>query len=592
MISNNLYMLRYAWTYGKSYILFEVIARIVEIGPSVVFNTVGMKFILDGLTDKNIRLVMWALAGYAIVSLPLLCVNGWRQWSYNPKVNNAINAGIHRDLMSKASQLDMRWFDDPEFHNTHRRALNEAERRAQGVTQSVVDFAQSAASVGALLSVMIWLDSTVIMIALVSIAGQTVASTLHNKTHYEWSMAITKNGRIRGYIQRLFYDVRYAKELRILHNLKGLLFQKFTQCVEQFNDLVAKYAGKLAILSILRQTTDMSFILVTMAYLSIQVYQGDLSIGDFAALFAAVTHFRSSLSGLFGGLSSLYGHSLYVENLRRVIDCQPYIDTAEDDGMAISPGEPHSIEFRDVWFTYPGGKDPVLKGVSFQIEAGQSVALVGYNGAGKSTIVKLLTRLYDPNRGQILVDGHDIRSYSVRALRDIYTVIFQDFQAYAFSVGENVILRESRGDEDEQCIWNSLRIAGLEAKVQKLPKGTNTPVSRQFEDDGIELSGGETQKLILARVFAQKAGTVILDEPCSALDPLSEHAMYENLRQLRSANTTIIMISHRLSTTREADQILLLDDGYLAEKGTHLELLARNGKYARLFALQAEKYAV
>lgn len=248
-----------------------------------------------------------------------------------------------------------------------------------------------------------------------------------------------------------------------------------------------------------------------------------------------------------------------------------------------------SLEFKNVHFTYPGAKKPSLKGLSFKIEKGETIAVVGKNGAGKTTFVKLLLRFYDPDSGAILYNGTDIREYDIASLRERLATVFQDYKVFALTVNENVLCREAEGGNDSDTVDYALSMAGIYERIMNLPEQKETVFTREFDEKGTGLSGGEQQKLAIARVFYKQCPYIILDEPSANLDPISEYELNKAISD-GCADRTVVFISHRLSTTRHADRILMLENGKIVESGSHDELMEQNGKYAYMFRLQAEKY--
>jgi ATP-binding cassette subfamily B protein len=301
----------------------------------------------------------------------------------------------------------------------------------------------------------------------------------------------------------------------------------------------------------------------------------------------------SSFQGVLDGLSSIYENNLFVSTLYEFLEYQPRIVSPKEPvALQLDPATPGlSIEFRDVSFTYPG-KDPAtqaaLRHVSFTIRAGEAVALVGRNGAGKTTIVKLLTRLYDPDEGQILVGGRDIREYDINDLRRVIGVIFQDYVTYYMSARENIGVGRIDDIEDMELVERAAWKSGANAVITKLPDGYQTMLGRWFKD-GFQLSGGEWQKVALARAFMRDAPILILDEPTSSLDAQAEYEIFTKFRLLTEGKTAVF-ISHRFSTVRLADRIFVIENGVLQESGSHHELIALNGRYAELFNIQAEAY--
>jgi ATP-binding cassette subfamily B protein len=312
-----------------------------------------------------------------------------------------------------------------------------------------------------------------------------------------------------------------------------------------------------------------------------------VTLGALTVYTQAAAQVQGAFQGILGGVQGLYEHGLYLSTLYELLEREPRITAPEHPAPVRRPFR-QGIEFRNVSYQYPGRDEPALQDVSFTIEPGQTVALVGRNGAGKSTIVKLLGRLYDPDAGVILIDGRDVREYDPVELRREFGVMFQDYAAYQVSAGENIGVGNVDRADDATAIAEAAARAGADEVIGKLPDGFDTTLGKQFEG-GHQLSGGEWQKIALARAFMRDAQVLILDEPTAALDAQAEHDLFSRIKDLTQGKMALY-ISHRFSTVRMADRILFLEDGRLVEQGTHEQLMALGGRYAGLFDLQAASY--
>lgn len=369
-----------------------------------------------------------------------------------------------------------------------------------------------------------------------------------------------------------------------------MLLEDFRENVRKVQGLLKKQGRVLSFLEFLSEFFRVGILIIGVSlYLIWRIYNGFLGPGDFFALFIATMQFSAQLQSLLSGFTEFYDHSMYINNLKEVLDYKQVIEGKEITKKEVEVKGLKDICIKNVKFRYAGQDEYTLKGININIESGQKIALVGRNGAGKSTFVKLLVRLYDPSNGELLLDGKNFTEYDVRFLRSNFGLIFQDFQYYAASIAGNVLLKKVSDPADEKIVIVALEKSGLMDKVLTLKNGIHTMVSKEFDDDGIMLSGGELQKLALARVFAKDSNIIILDEPSSALDPVSEHNLYKNVMELAD-NKTVIFISHRLSTTKMADRIFFFENGMITEEGTHEELMLIGGKYAEMFNLQASKY--
>ena len=320
-----------------------------------------------------------------------------------------------------------------------------------------------------------------------------------------------------------------------------------------------------------------------------RVFTGEFQIGDYTLYTGAIASVATSISTLIASTGTIYEGTLFIDNLIAFMNEKQNIIPCQQPAELVAHGAEHTIEFQDVSFRYPGTKKDVLQNISFTIAPGQTLALVGLNGAGKTTLIKLLTRLYDPTAGRILLDGKDLKTYDIKSLYQTFGIIFQDFGKYALSVKENIQLGDIHKDVSMDTVEYAARQSTAGEYIEKLPRGYDTPLMRIFEQDGLELSIGQWQKLAIARAFYADSDIMILDEPTASLDPMAEQEIFNQFDRLRN-NKTTVFVSHRLSSATIADQILVIEQGCLIEKGSHRELMAQKGRYYDLFTTQSKRY--
>ncbi|MDQ2810083.1 MAG: ABC transporter ATP-binding protein/permease [Chloroflexota bacterium] len=489
-------------------------------------------------------------------------------------------------LMDHANRLDLSFFENPEFYDKLQEAQREAGYRPVNMVEQLFGLVRSAITFLSMIALIARLGPWVAAAALIAPIPSFIAQSRYGWQGYMMSRRQSPDRRRMGYLLDLVTKDTYNKEIK-LFGLGDYFIARWREISERFYRENRSLVVRRYLMGFLWGSLSTVVTSATYAYVAIQAVLGRLTLGDLTFYSQAVGQVQSSLSGILSGLSDLYENSLYLTNLFDFLDYTPAIARPADPRPLARPLQ-GGIEFRHVSFTYPGKDTPALRDVSFTIAPAESVALVGLNGAGKTTIVKLLTRLYDPDSGQILLDGHDLRDYDPADVQAAVGVIFQDYATYFFSARENIGLGRLADVDNLALVEASAAKSGADAVVARLPKGYDTTLGRWF-DEGTQLSGGEWQKVALARAFMRDAEILVLDEPTASLDARAEYDIFTRMRDLTRGKMTLF-ISHRFSTVRLADRIFVLDNGTITEAGTHLDLLAAGGTYADLFNLQAAAY--
>lgn len=426
-----------------------------------------------------------------------------------------------------------------------------------------------------------WLIFMTLSLVIIKFLAKNKVSKI-DKIHF-WDV-IPPFRRKLQYINSVAKNSDIAKDLRIYgmkefiekeqNNVQQTVHKKLK--LSEFRKL--KLESFLQFISIIQEAT-------LYAVLIYEVFKNNLLIGDFTFMLASVRILSSQLTALFSNYVNLLSCSRQVNDLRIFMEFE---DDKNSTLFALPMVEDYTIEFRNVYFKYYKQDDYVLKDISFTLRSDQKLALVGYNGAGKTTLIKLMCGLYEPEKGKILLNGVNIKNYKKDDYYRLFAPVFQDLSCYAFDVGENVSMKY-QNNVDYDKAYNSIVLAGLKEKIDSLPKKMKTPLLKNLDEEGTELSGGESQKLCLARAIYKDAKFMILDEPTSALDAIAEYNMYRNFNKIINRNSAVY-ISHRLASTRFCNKIILLKDGRIIETGTHEELLALNGEYKTLFDIQAQYY--
>ncbi len=511
----------------------------------------------------------------------------------------AFHVGHHAEylLLQKASQFDIAFYENSTFYDQMENAQRDIGRARQ-IAYLGLDFISAFFTLITVAILLIQLQPLLFLILFLTTAPQTIVEVYFgSRSHRIW-MSRTSARRMAQYLAGLLGALGNRgsiKEMRVF-GLQSVFLEKYRAFWQEFIDEIQGIQFAKEQVNALLMILSMLGTALVWAYAVVQAVLARITVGDVALVFQASERTLFELRRIFWTVGIFYEHSLFISNYFDFLDIEPHdvqgsLSRRDGDGanLAAVPNPiQRGIEFRNVSFKYPGADSFSLHNVSFRLHPGESVAVVGENGAGKTTLVKLLCRLYDPTAGAILLDGKDLRDYRLEDVRNSIGVIFQDFVRYDLSARENVGLGQVEFVDDLARVEQAAQLGGAAAIVDRLPNGFDSVLGRTFEG-GVDLSGGEWQKFALSRAFMREAQILILDEPTAALDAFAEHEIYQRFAQLTEGKITVF-ISHRFSTVRIAQRILVLQAGRLAEEGAHHELMALQGEYATMFEIQARQY--
>ncbi|MBQ9098437.1 MAG: ABC transporter ATP-binding protein [Clostridia bacterium] len=491
-------------------------------------------------------------------------------------------------IMKKAQGLDLASFDLPAFYEKLENANREAGNRPINILNSTFEVISALISlVGYIVILARPLPLATVIIILMAIPS-TVVNFVYRKRTFSYMRLRSSDRRQMNYFAGLAVNKDLAKEIRIFG-----LGDEFT---DRYDTVFRRYYKGLKGLIIKENIWQVVFAVLSavvncffFAYIAYGVFLGQYRIGDYSLYTGALTSIATGVSTLITTSATIYEGTLFIDNLLSFLKEKPTIVPRISQPKTPKRGCAHTLELRHVSFAYPGTDRPVLSDINLTLRPGETAALVGLNGAGKTTLIKLITRLYDPTEGEILLDGKDLRDYDVKELYHLFGLIFQDFGKYAVSLADNIRFGDLAKPADPAAVEAAARQSGADHVAESLPHGYDTQLMRIFDREGIELSGGQWQKVSIARAFYSDADILILDEPTASLDPLAEQEVFRQFDHLRGDKTTIF-VSHRLSSATVASKIIVLENGRLIEEGTHRELMEKNGKYALLFRTQAERY--
>jgi ATP-binding cassette subfamily B protein len=488
-------------------------------------------------------------------------------------------------LMEHAASLDLEDFEDSDMQDQLERARRQAAGRSSLIGQLFAQ-AQDVVTVVSFAAGLVVYAPWLIALLAVALVPAFVGEAHFNAQSYSLNYARTPERRELDYVRQTGASAETAKEVKIF-GLEGFLIERYRALATSFfvanRRIATRRAGWGSVLSAIGTLAYYA----AYAYIVWRTIHGDFTIGDLTFLSGSFRRLRNLLENLLMGFSQVAGQALYLDDL---------FSFFESRGEIVSPPDPRpfpvpirtGFDFENVGFRYPGAERWAVRGLSFRLRAGETLALVGENGAGKTTLVKLLARLYDPDEGRILLDGHDLREYDLGALRANIGVIFQDFVRYHLTAAENIAVGRIEARDDRARIVEAAQRSLADEVIGKLPNGYDQVLGKRFRT-GIDLSGGEWQKVAIARAYMRDAQLLILDEPTAALDARSEFEVFQRFKEL-SEGKTAVLISHRFSSVRMADRIVVLNHGAVDAIGTHAELVEQGGMYAELFELQAAGY--
>lgn len=514
-------------------------------------------------------------------------IYGW-QYKYKPRLYRALK----EQMFKKASEIDLYCYDDPAYYNDFVLSVSESEAAIDRFLELLNMTVQAITVLFTTGIFYLMTDPIGIAFVFVSFIMRFVVSKKLNKVNYSNRVAINPHMRKRDYVSRVFYLKDFAKELRLHPNAGTQLEKEFAEADDAIIAEHKKVAAKRVCFQFLKDYGVGDF-LIDGLYITYLVYKAavlhTVNYSDAVILFNRTGSLRGSMSRFADLGPKAHENSMFIDKIRAFLGYEPRLKDDVGDAVPEGAGE---LKLEHVTFKYSESGRKVLDDISLSVKPGEHIAIVGYNGAGKTTLIKLLMRLYDPTSGTITYHNRNVSSLCPREYHKRIGVVFQDYQMFGANLAENVVMDNMTKDElnaRAPQITAALTDAGFAQKLTRLPDGLFTQVTTEFDKKGVDFSGGESQKVAISRAFYKKADILIMDEPSSALDPIAEYELNKAM-ETAAKGKTVFYISHRLSTTRDADRIIMLERGRIIEEGTHAELLARNGKYAEMWNAQAGKY--
>lgn len=588
--------------------LFYIFTLIWEASPLILFVMIFMcvfdgvmpvigAYIAKKLIDALVSAVTGQITSFqVIVGLLIL------QFAYLiiDRVVNTLNRMVTRisgemvvnhiklKITNKAKTVDLASFDRPEFYEKLENANREAGNRPIQIISATFGLLSTLISMVSFVAILAGISPVAPAVIIVLAVPSAIINFIYRKKTFLYMRRRSKDRRKMNYYADLLVNKDMVKEIRLM-GLSDTFINRYKEVFKKYFAGIKKLIVNESIWHVGVTIVSMTANCLLFAYVAFKVYLKQLMVGDYSLYTGALNAISSNVNTLITNTATIYEGTLFIDNMIAFMDEKQTIKPQAPKPLVPKRHVGHKIEFKNVSFRYPGTDRDVLKNINVVLNPGETAVLVGLNGAGKTTLIKLLTRLYDPTEGTIYLDDVDIRDYDVTELYNIFGIIFQDFGKYAVTAAENIYFGDIARPPFPRDIEQAAKSSGAADFIDKLPAGYDTPLTRLFEENGIELSVGQWQKLSIARAFYKDSDILILDEPTASLDPLAEQEIFNQFDELRKGKTTIF-VSHRLSSATTASKIIVIENGRIIEEGTHAQLMAHAGRYHELFSTQAKRY--
>lgn len=576
-------MTKYFWRFGKKYIFFILVgASLQALQLYTEVNIIAL--IINSLIDNSMDQALFNIVLYCIILLICKLYSDFTYFYY-PLLAANVTKQMSIELMQKSMKIDFCCFDDSKYYDAYTRASSEADGRLQNLIGTYIGMVHSIFSIITVVTLLSQINLLYLLIILVNVIFSLIIATKRNKIRFQFELENTLKFRKLSYVKNLFFNPSTTKEIRI-YNIYNFFINKYKKEYDEYYQRLKRYNLKHESPVFLETFVSYLCLFGNMLIATFQVFSKTILPGTFMSTILACEKLKQQLLSLLTLIPNLSQHAFYIENMRIIFEYEPKIENALL-GTGVNKSKGITIKFVNVSFKYPNSDVYVLRNLNMEIDSHKKCVLVGENGAGKTTIVKLLLRLYDPTEGAILINGVDIKEINIIELRKLYSVVFQDYNQYNIKLSENVTFAETYNQDKLNKILDNF---DLLKKFKNSYLKLDSLLGRDFDKNGVVLSGGEAQRLSLCRAFYHNSEILILDEPSSALDPIAEDKLIRMLSKY-SENKSMFVISHRLSLCKNMDIIYYLQDGKILEYGNHSALMDAKGSYFELFTMQAEKYS-
>jgi len=587
-------MLKQVFEISPARVIHQFINKFLNILGSTFLYVYFMRYLFQsGDINRSMGEVTTFIIIVAIIMFFLSIYNAWYNNVFLRENDIKVSFTFNKILFEKAASVDISCYENPEFYENYTKAISVGSKKAIEIVSCLSSIIANFVSFTYVIYTLFTLNIIAGIYCTTIVIFCYFLGRFSSKVTYQRDIENVKFDRRIDYVDRVMYLQQYAKEIR-LTNIFNVLKTMYEHALKNKNNIIDKYWKSIYRFNVFSEIFSSNLIFnlsLLFAAFSAMVTKS-INLSGFILISTGVINATWTLFDFVRGINQTYQNAKYISNFRTFIDYKPKIDESQD-GLPV--GEIKVLTFDNVSFKYDGHNEYVLKNICMTISAGEKVALVGHNGAGKTTLVKLIMRLYDPTEGKILLNGIDIKEYNIKEYRKAIGTVFQDFKIFSMSVIDNILMQDAKDQKEYEKAIEAMKLSEIYNKVETFKYKENTILTKEFDDEGEVLSGGEYQKIAIARAIAKGSRILILDEPCSALDPLTENKIHELILRLcsleQNKDKISIIISHRLSLAASSNYIYVMENGQIVESGRHSELIEKNGVYADMFKKQLESYS-
>lgn len=588
-IDNLLFMYKQIYSISKARILLIIVQSLIST-LNMVVDIFFLKSIIDGLLSRypyTYFIVIIAIKLGALL-LSQCCDNIFYNYIFK-RADIRIQKELALRLFNSVKLVKLNRVEDPSYYDDYQKAISEVSNRSGALLDYLAYILSTLLKIVSLVTIIVVTDPILIIISIVGMLVTVWANIVNTKNVYKANMSFVETDRKIDYIRRVFYQPQYVKDIRRTR-LPETLSNAYEKAVVKKRALVKKFWPRIIIVAIsgswLYNAVNVG---LSYGYLVVRVMQKAISIGNITSLTYSINQLSNSLLQISNIIPQAIQHSLYIQNYRHMLDTLNEEDKYQSRGRNLC--DFGDINLYNVSFKYPSTDKMAIKDINLSIKKGEHIAIIGENGSGKTTLVKILSALYEPLSGDISIDGNSYKDISFDSLSKMISIVDQDFQHYAFSISENIALQSKNKKIDNEMVINSLKKVNMYETISQFDKGIDSTYSKEFDSNGVEFSGGQLQRLAIARAIYADSSILIMDEPSSALDPINEQKMFNTIYDI-STGKTLIIVSHRLSCVKDVDRIIVMDKGQIIETGNHEDLMRTNGKYAEMYKVQGQRYGM